>query len=57
MLVTCLQNNTKDKAKTVIKVIKLIKGQPEDNDLIIRAKKLLSSVFALIFKSVKAKKA
>jgi hypothetical protein len=45
------------KARTAAEVVKSIKGQPGNNDLIIRAKKLLSSAFALTFKSVKAKKA
>jgi hypothetical protein len=57
VLVTCLQSNTKGKARTAAEVVKLIKSQPEGNDLITGAKKLLSGVFALIFKSVKAKKA
>jgi hypothetical protein len=57
VLVTCLQSNTEDKAKTAAEVVKLIKGQPEGNNLITKAKKLLSDAFALTFKSVKAKKA
>jgi hypothetical protein len=57
VLVTCSQNNTKDKAKTAAEVVKLIKSQPKGNNLITRAKKLLSNAFALTFKSVKAKKA
>jgi hypothetical protein len=57
VLVTCSQRNTKSKAKTTAEVIKSIKGQPGSNNLITRAKKLLSSAFALTFKSVKAKKA
>jgi hypothetical protein len=57
VLVTCSQSNIEGKARTVAKVVKLIRGQLEDNDLITRAKKLLSNAFALIFKSVKAKKA
>ena len=57
MLVTCSQSNTEGKARTAAEVVKLIRGQPKDNDLITKAKKLLSSAFALIFKSVKAKKA
>jgi hypothetical protein len=53
----CSQNNTKGKARTAAKVVKLIRGQLKDNDLITEARKLLSGVFALTFKSVKAKKA
>jgi hypothetical protein len=57
VLITCFQSNTKDKARTAAKVVKLIKGQLKSNDLITRVKKLLSNAFALIFKSVKTKKA
>jgi hypothetical protein len=57
VLVTCSQSNTKNKARTAAEVVKLIKGQLGGNDLITRAKKLLSNVFAFTFKSVKAKKA
>jgi hypothetical protein len=57
VLVTCFQSNTEGKARTAAEVVKSIRGQLRGNNLITRAKKLLSSVFALIFKSVKAKKA
>jgi hypothetical protein len=57
VLVTCSQSNTEGKTRSAAEVVKLIKGQPEGNDLITGARKLLSGVFALIFKSVKAKKA
>jgi hypothetical protein len=57
VFVTCSQNNTEGKAKTAAEVVKLIRSQLEGNNLITRAKKLLSGAFALIFKSVKAKKA
>jgi hypothetical protein len=57
VLVTCSQSNTEDKARTAAEVVKLIRGQLKGNDLITEAKKLLSDAFALIFKSVKAKKA
>jgi hypothetical protein len=57
MLVMCSQSNTKGKARTAAEVVKLIRGQLEDNNLITEAKKLLSGAFALTFKSVKAKKA
>jgi hypothetical protein len=53
----CLQSNTEGKARTVAEVVKSIRGQLRGNDLITKARKLLSDVFALIFKSVKAKKA
>jgi hypothetical protein len=56
VLVTCSQSNTEDKARTAAEVVKLIKGQLGGNNLITRAKKLLSGAFAFIFKSVKAKK-
>jgi hypothetical protein len=57
VLVTCSQSNTEDKARTAVKVVKLIRGQPKGNDLITGAKKLLSNAFAFTFKSVKTKKA
>jgi hypothetical protein len=57
VLVTCSQSNTEGKARTAAEVVKSIRGQPEDNDLITGVRKLLSSAFAFIFKSVKAKKA
>jgi hypothetical protein len=57
VLVTCFQSNTKDKARTAAEVVKLIRGQLRDNNLITKAKKLLSNVFVLTFKNVKAKKA
>jgi hypothetical protein len=57
VLVTCFQSNTEDKARTAAEVVKLIKAQLGGNDLITRARKLLSGAFALTFKSVKAKKA
>ena len=57
MLVTCSQSNTKGKTRTAAEVVKLIKGQLGGNDLIIKAKKLLSGAFALTFKNVEAKKA
>jgi hypothetical protein len=57
VLVTCSQSNTKGKARTAAEVVKSIRGQPGDNDLITGAKKLLSGAFALTFKSVEAKKA
>jgi hypothetical protein len=56
VLVTCSQSNTEGKARTAAEVVKLIKGQPKGNDLITRARKLLSGAFAFTFKSVKAKK-
>jgi hypothetical protein len=57
VLVTCFQSNIEGKARTVAEVVKLIRGQLGGNDLIIRARKLLSDVFALTFKSVEVKKA
>jgi hypothetical protein len=57
VLVTCSQSNTEGKARTAAEIIKLTRGQLKGNDLITKAKKLLSGAFALIFKSVKAKKA
>jgi flagellar biosynthesis GTPase FlhF len=57
VLVTCSQSNTEGKARTAAEVVKLIRGQLGDNDLITRARKLLSGAFALTFKSIKAKKA
>jgi hypothetical protein len=57
VLVTCSQCNTESKARTAAEVVKLIRGQPRSNDLITKARKLLSGAFALIFKSVEAKKA
>jgi hypothetical protein len=57
VLVMCFQSNIEDKARTAAKVVKLIKGQPEGDDLITRVRKLLRGVFVFIFKSVKAKKA
>jgi hypothetical protein len=57
VLVTCSQNNTEDKARIAAEVVKLIRDQLEGNNLITKAKKLLSNAFAFTFKSVKAKKA
>jgi hypothetical protein len=57
VLVACSQSNTEGKARTVAEVVKLIRGQLEGNNLITKARKLLSGAFAFIFKSVKAKKA
>jgi hypothetical protein len=57
VLVTCSQSNIKGKARTAAEVVKLIRGQPGDNNLITRARELLSGAFALIFKSIKAKRA
>jgi hypothetical protein len=50
-------NLNKGKARTAAEVVKLIRGQPEGDDLITGARKLPSGAFALTFKSVKAKKA